>query len=244
MKRIRGFTLVELLVVIGIIALLIGILLPALNAAREHSKTITCLSNLRQMGIAARIYANAYNGSLPIAQYSGNHAWDFEIVTDPVTSLQSIRPGILWLGRGSIQIQQCPSCEIKSPTVSDPFTGYNYNTSFLGHGMGEFRSAPAKFHKIHRAAETAMFGDGQYWGGTNKFMRAPVRENPVTTGDSISTITRSAGTQGFRHRGKTNVCYVDGHAASLAERFTAVNPAVAAGTGFLSNDNRAYDGRP
>src|SRR5687767_4948897 len=77
--RAGGFTLVELLVVIGIIALLVAILLPSLNKAREQANKAKCLSNLRSLGQAMVLYANDHKDRLPNSTPIGS-AYDYDAV--------------------------------------------------------------------------------------------------------------------------------------------------------------------
>src|SRR3954447_10478660 len=82
--RPDAFTLIELLVVIGIITVLIALLLPAFGAAQDSAKRIQCLSNLRQLSIAAHQYPATNKGSDPPAYYDAvnpplayAYSWDF-----------------------------------------------------------------------------------------------------------------------------------------------------------------------
>ncbi len=236
----RGFTLVELLVVMGLISLLIGMLMPALSAARQQAKTVQCLSNLRQLAVAAQNYVALNDGYYPLAYciYNSKHIenWDFSTFD----GWKTVVPGLLWMGQTNMRVQQCPSFEGKSNTINDPYTGYNYNTSYIGgEQVGSTIRPPAKACQVREPSRTALFGDGQWAMGADKYMRAPL------LGPDGSGTWRYAGTQGFRHHGKTNVAFCDGHAESLGTRFTNTVPGqqskVAPGTGFLSADNSLYD---
>ncbi|HZN65204.1 MAG TPA: type II secretion system protein, partial [Tepidisphaeraceae bacterium] len=71
MSRRRAFSLVELLVVIGVIAILVSILLPVLGRAREKANRVKCASNLRQIMQAAILYAHDNKGGVYVWQYRG-----------------------------------------------------------------------------------------------------------------------------------------------------------------------------
>lgn len=248
--RPKAFTLVELLVVIAIIALLTGVLIPSLRAVRDQGKSLICLNNLRQLAAATHIYAADNRDYYPMAivtKFSSSATvtacWDF--TTTAAGGRTTVVPGLLWQGTTIAEIQQCPSYRGSANWLEDPFTGYNYNSSFIGGSatvvngsvIAETLVRSARLTDVKSASATVVFGDGQYSDGANKFMRSPL---PGTLDSGF--LARNAGTQGFRHRNRTNAAFADGSAQTIVGPAPeAAGQPSAPGTGFLSADNAAYD---
>ena len=120
MTRRRAFTLVELLVVIGIIALLIGILLPTLSKAREAGQRTVCLSSLRELGTAYRIYAAQYKDQIPIG-YMDQHQFSYFVNWRNSNGTKVSMMGLLAV----VKLTPNPKVFYCPTLIDDPRWGYN-----------------------------------------------------------------------------------------------------------------------
>ena len=145
----RAFTLIELLVVIAIIAILAAILFPVFARAREQARKSSCLSNLKQMGLATQMYVQDYDETLP--RYS--------VATSPT----AYWPNLIDPYVKNRQIWFCPSYERSVTNPSANASTYGTNYGIIGKNIAEFS----------RSSELLLFADteGAYVGSESKERR-------------------------------------------------------------------------
>jgi prepilin-type processing-associated H-X9-DG protein/prepilin-type N-terminal cleavage/methylation domain-containing protein len=265
--RARAFTLVELLVVIGIIALLISILLPALNRARAAAKTLQCMSSLRQYGLSDLSYVNANRGwHLPGywgkresgEGYYYNRTWTGLYEFRKSMGLPMIPQDDTGPNQGNVLFNYvttkwyCPEALIHKEGFYAPMNvtvvplHYSYGMNVEGVDTDNFASLDAakapyahisnntmasrygsfagfRNSQVKRSAEKLFMADGLYivLNMTGSGPRPGFKgkeSNYDFTGESTANgqggidTTRSTA---WRHRGRANVLFFDGHAASL-----------------------------
>jgi prepilin-type N-terminal cleavage/methylation domain-containing protein/prepilin-type processing-associated H-X9-DG protein len=249
-----GFTLVELLVVIGIIALLIGILMPALSKAREQANAVKCMSNERQLGQALVMFTNDHNGYLPKAwfndgPFAGKGGWNYR---DPMYGWTYLL--MKYIG-GNKEVFRCPSDD--SGHVYDTFNdtapnlpdrgdadnipgSYRMNISDLPNGPFD----AIRVTRLGSPSEAIIIADGRQGIGGNAWNQLARWEAP----NGRVSKQRTENVAWKRHRNRGMYVFADGHAENLswddtwAQRGPVIPGGGVGGTTFVTMWRHNYEG--
>ncbi len=232
-NRSSGFTLIELLVVIAIIAILAGMLLPALGRAKLQAKTTLCINSLRQMALATRMYAEDQRDQVPPVVNQVGEYWFHEIAPYMGADAYKLRP--TENAKGSMRMLICPTTKSlkQKPTKDESWWGTSTRTWRVLEGEGSYGMnlwldnqgqyvtdfpKDKYYGKFSLApADVPAYGDSVWVGswpeGTDK---PPVDLKGAGYGGGDFPHSRGQFMGRFaidRHRGGINIGFVDGHAA-------------------------------
>ncbi|MGE3181891.1 MAG: prepilin-type N-terminal cleavage/methylation domain-containing protein [Phycisphaerae bacterium] len=246
---VAAFSLIELLVVIAVIAVLISIMLPGLQRARQSAQDVSCRSNLRQLGLAFQMYATENGGSAMPLAYTASTG-DEPIYWWGQSRADGVDPsrGFLWPQlRASLHdesVFECPrqtwgtyraQGEARSVTSTYGYNGYFLSPATTPGWSNAIGHRPWRtVEQIRDPARLLVFGDTliSLYGGTNSALLDP----PMLFQNGVWR-PNSSPTNSFRHAGRTNSVLADGHGEAFDAsrgRITDVDRQI--GTIDLAND--------
>jgi prepilin-type N-terminal cleavage/methylation domain-containing protein/prepilin-type processing-associated H-X9-DG protein len=213
-KKRSGFTLVELLVVIGIITVLIGVLLPVLSKARDAALTAQCMSNMRQDGIAVDQYIDDSHGFLPPYLLEGNYPASSgnPYIFRWLTSMYQTANARTWIcPADNLQITVLPGEVGPQRGPYQEFTGTQTDVYYSYAVNGD---QPLSKNLLYPATNSSYFNPGLALKVQHSSSFMFLFE---TNEDALQTYGQPSNYFRFNHRGNTamNVLFLDGHVDSL-----------------------------